>query len=435
MTKPSPSANGALSSKWRWKLKKLTRQLWFRAALYAVLAIGTAFLAILVKPYLPPSAAVKIGAESVDAILTIIASSMLTVTTFSLGIMLSAFVGAANSVTPRASRLLLDDSTAQNALATFLGAFLFSLVGIIALQSGAYGEGGRFILFIVTIGVVIVIFVTFIHWIAVLRNFGRMEDTISRVEKAAAESLTARLAAPYLGGNPRRGDLPAGARPLLAEKTGYVQHIDLKPLSQLAEQHEIEIYVETLPGAFVIRGEPLAHIAGPDGWSDDHEKFEAAWSIEAVRSFEQDPRFGFIVLSEVASRALSPAVNDPGTAIEILGRGVRVLSRWGEREEPELLYPRLWIEPLRIDDFFNDFFGPIARDGAAIVELQVRLQKSLLGLAGVNPGIFQKASLRHSRLALDRSESSLPIEADREEVRAIAAAMEAEDAAGRAPAI
>ena len=349
--------------------------------------------------------------------------------------MLSAFVGAANSVTPRASRLLLDDSTAQNALATFLGAFLFSLVGIIALQSGAYGEGGRFILFVVTIGVVIVIFVTFIHWIAVLRNFGRMEDTISRVEKAAAESLIARLAAPYLGGNPRHGDPPAGARPLLAEKTGYVQHIDLKPLSQLAEQHEIELYIETLPGAFVICGEPLAHVVGRDEWSEDHEKFEAAWTIEAVRSFEQDPRFGFIVLSEVASRALSPAVNDPGTAIEILGRGVRVISRWAEREEPDLLYPRLWIEPLRIDDFFDDFFGPIARDGAAIVELQVRLQKSLLGLAGMNPEIFHKASLRHSRLALDRSERSLPIEADKEEVRAIAAEVETGDVAGRAPAI
>ena len=109
MTRPTPSANAALSSKWRWRFRHLTRQLWVRATFYALLAIGTAFVALLLRPYLPTSAAARMGADSVDAILTIIASSMLTVTTFSLGIMLSAFAAAANHVTPRASRLLLDD--------------------------------------------------------------------------------------------------------------------------------------------------------------------------------------------------------------------------------------------------------------------------------------------------------------------------------------
>jgi hypothetical protein len=45
-----------------------------------------------------------------------------------------------------------------------------------------------------------------------------------------------------------------------------------------------------------------------------------------VRSFDQDPRFGAVVLTEIASRALSPGMNDPGTAIDVIGRAVRLLA-------------------------------------------------------------------------------------------------------------
>ena len=83
----------------------------------------------------------------------------------------------------------MEDTATQNALATFLGAFLFSIVGIIALKAGIYGENGRLVLFVVTIAVIVVIVVTFIRWIEILRTFGRMGDTISRVEKAARESF------------------------------------------------------------------------------------------------------------------------------------------------------------------------------------------------------------------------------------------------------
>jgi uncharacterized membrane protein len=47
-----------------------------------------------------------------------------------------------------------------------------------------------------------------------------------------------------------------------------------------------------------------------------------------MRYFDEDPRFGLITLSEIASRALSPAVNDPGTAIQIISSYVRLFSLW-----------------------------------------------------------------------------------------------------------
>ncbi|WP_341706845.1 DUF2254 family protein, partial [Halopseudomonas sp.] len=71
-------------SKWQWLLAQLTRTLWVRASLYAVLAVAAALLAIVVQQLLPGPLPVTVGADAVDRILDILASSMLAVTTFSL---------------------------------------------------------------------------------------------------------------------------------------------------------------------------------------------------------------------------------------------------------------------------------------------------------------------------------------------------------------
>ncbi len=385
-----------------------------------MLAVATALCALLVKPYLPENVGTRIGAESVDSILNIIAASMLAVTTFSLGIMLSAFSRAA-SVTPRSARLLLDDTTIQNVLATFLGAFLFSLVGIITLQTGVYGDSGRLVLFIVTIAVVVVIFFTFIRWIELLRNFGSLGDTIQRIETATTASLCSHLATPYLGANPLHNDPPANATAIPSCCTGYVQHLDLQQLSKYAEEQNVDLHLVALPGSFVHISSPLAWIIGANGDFEIPEDLTDAWSVDNSRTFEQDPRFGFNVLAEIAASALPPSVNDFGTAIDILGCGVRILSHWTVSEEPpEIIYPRLWVPPLNVNDFFDDFFRPIARGGASLVELQIRLQKSLLALARTNPRVFAGASAHHAKEACERAEQELLIEADKEIIRSLA---------------
>lgn len=139
------SGDGAMNSKINWHLGRHLRKVWVRVVAFAVLAVLTIAVAQLVAPFIPAAWTISIGAEAVDQILDVLAASMLTVTTFSLAIAISAFAAAASTATPRATALLQEDSTAQNVLATFLGAFLFSLVGIIALQGGYYSSSGRLV--------------------------------------------------------------------------------------------------------------------------------------------------------------------------------------------------------------------------------------------------------------------------------------------------
>ena len=101
---------------------------------------------------------------------------MLVVATFSLSTVISAYAAASADTTPRVTELLMQDTTAQNALSTFVGGFLFSLAGLIGLSAGVYGKDGHIILFAMTILVVLVIVVTFLRWVGVLSSFGRVPD-------------------------------------------------------------------------------------------------------------------------------------------------------------------------------------------------------------------------------------------------------------------
>ncbi len=73
--------------------------------MFSVLAILTAAAALFLDPVIPEGWAVRIGASAVDSVLTILASSMLAVTTFSLSSVVSAYGAAASNATPRATQL------------------------------------------------------------------------------------------------------------------------------------------------------------------------------------------------------------------------------------------------------------------------------------------------------------------------------------------
>jgi uncharacterized membrane protein len=145
--------------------------------------------------------------------------------------------------------------------------------------------------------------------------------------------------------------------------------------------------------------------------------------VDDERSFDQDPRFGLCVLAEIASRALSPAVNDPGTAIDVLGRMVRVLSCWQAppvgKPDDEVLYPHISAPPLKVQDLIDDAFAPIARDGAALVQVQVRLLKSLGALVAMDRDQFLVASRRLAQDCRVRAAESLVLGTEKDQVRAL----------------
>ena len=120
-------------------------------------------------------------------------------------------------------------------------------------------------------------------------------------------------------------------------------------------------------------------------------------------------------MAEVASRALSPATNDPGTALDVIGRQTRLLSHWAEgRDNVEVQYPRLHLSPLREADLFEDAFMLLARDGAGLIEIQLRLQKSLQALQNIGNAAFRSAARDQAEMARHRALSGLTHDCDKQ---------------------
>lgn len=396
--------------RWQWAVRLLTRRMWFRSALFCAFAVVLALASALVGHTISYSFAARVGSTSVDGILNLLASSMLAVTTFSLTAMVQAYSGATSNITPRAVQLLIDDSTSQNALATFLGSFLFAIVGIVALSTGIYGDTGRVILYAGTILVILFIVVTFLRWIQHIARFGRVSDTIDRVERAATSAVRTMPQRPQFNAVDR-APVPASAHVIDHDEIGRITHLDLSSIGEVAAASGATIRILRLPGHLVDPAHPLAWADAP---LDDGQvrRVRDAFTIEHQRIFDHDPRFGLVVLGEIASRALSPAVNDPGTAIAVIEAGARVLAAV-LRHRPEPATQHGVIVPVLVfSDLIADLFRPIARDGAGTIEVGVRLQKALAALALVD-GHAQEDCAREAQDALDRALTALTSDRDK----------------------
>lgn len=402
-----------MSKTW-WMVLQAMRQVWFVASLYCVAAIMTALLGIMADPLIPDDLQDIIGSSAVNSLLTIIASSMLSVLVFSLNTLVQASTAAASNATPRAVGTLLQDRIAQSALSTFLGAFIFSLVGLIALNTSLYGGGGRLILFLVTIAVIVLIVVTLLRWINYLGHLGQVTKTISQVESAACPSMEHYRRAPYLHARPQKDKRPDGLSMIEHDQIGYLRFIDVPALDDIADRLEANIHVFERPGAFVTPGRHIAGIELPGGGAIDEETREAlrgAFTIGNARSYDQDPLYGLTVLSQIAMRALSPGINDPGTAIDVIGNLVRIMAS-GKQAEADVHHGRVFIPAIETDDFFDAAFTGISRDGADKVEVGLRLQHAFESLSLLPFAGYGECARDHSARALERARKMLDFEND-----------------------
>ncbi len=376
-------------------LGRIARQLWFRVVLISLGSLLALLLAPLAKPLLPDNLSEDFGREAVLPVLTILASGMLAVTTFSLNVMVSTYRTAASMATPRVYRLLLEDTVTHRVLATFVGGFIYSLSGVILFRAGYYTVEGAFVVFGLTIIVVILIVGAILRWIDHLSSLGSMDHTLRLIETRARTSLRARMKKPCLGGLCARQDAkPEGAVDIPAAKSGFVRFAGLAQLNDLAAEAGTQITLARAPGEYVLRGQPVAWAGSGD--SEFCKAASAAIDIGDVRSFDQDPSFGLSLLAETAQKALSPGINDPGTAIEVMGRLERLLwenTPADETSSPrEAAYPNVNVPPVTARQLLHCAFPPIARSGSDAPSVMRWMEKSLDALGEhTNPDMAMAA--------------------------------------------
>ena len=413
-----------MSDQIRFFLNRIRERLWVKPVVICVLSVLAAFIARIADLIDLLGVVPDISFDSIESLLTILSAGMLGVAVFAVGSMISAYASASSTATPRSFPLVIADDVSQNALSSFIGAFIYSIVALIALKNDYYEKAGRFVLFLVTLFVFVIVILSFIRWIDRIARLGRLGHTIDRVEEAAADALRRRAKAPTLGAKTARG-APDGI-PVYADQIGYVQRVDVPRLQTLAESSGLHITVASLPGTFSTPDKPLAYIIGERSGTEreiDPHTISEAFVIGKDRVFVDDPRFGLVTLSEIASRALSAAVNDPGTAIEIIGSLVRLFALWDEEhrqpEELKVELDRVAVPEISLNDMFDDAFNALSRDGAGTIEVVIRLQRAFNTLASLGDVEMKEASRRHARLAYRYAEQSLQLPEEIEALEAV----------------
>ncbi len=403
----------------KYFFKRLSEKLWFRPLIFCLLSIAAALLAHLADDSFIEEIAPDIEKSSVENLLSTISATMLVIAIFAVGAMLSAFSAASGTATPRSFKLIVADDVSQNALSAFIGSFIYSIVATLALKNGFYGEAGYFTLFILTIVVFAFVIITFLRWVEQISKLGRLSHTIKKVEDATANAIKERKTEPLMGGVPVTKKQNIGT-PIFSNQIGYIQHINMDQLQELALAFDTTFRLNCMPGTFTAPDKPLVYLNSEKAIASNEkmELLNKAFVIKDNRSFHDDPRFGLIALSEIASRALSPGINDPGTAIAIIGSHVRIFTLWIQHEDKvttkKVIYNRIEVPEISVADMFDDAFRPIARDGAGNLELMLRLQKALISIAYIGSAEIKELAISHSRQAYERAELAMEFKSDLE---------------------
>jgi uncharacterized membrane protein len=391
----------------RLHLLRLYRSIWFLPSGYAVGSVLVLALAPAFEGLVPSGLETLLTADALETILGILASSMLAVAIFSLGTMVSALEAAAQAATPRARVLLTQDRTAQTAISTFIGAFIFSILGIIGLSTGIYSNKSAACIFLVTIVIIAVVIVMLISWIKRLSEIGGVGEVVKLVEQAAQGSFAGLAAAPNYGGK-ACDEPPSGTHAVTLRRYGYLQLVNAGALGEFAQEKKMDLYLLVHPGALIGEGDAVLR-AGKEPDDEELEALRSCFVVGDERTYEADPRFGLLALSEIGSRALSPAVNDPGTAIQALSALVRVLRFWREKsgdESAEPPFPRLHVVPFEESKVIEDAFRWMARDGAGYLEVGIKLQKALAEVKSLDADLLGPACEAMSREAIERAEQA-----------------------------
>lgn len=394
-------------------LKIYTRKLWTRVLIVGLLSFVALGVAQILETLIPSDMNRRMQGPAVDRLLQIIANAMLAVTTFSLTVMVTVHRSTSSQFTPRAHLLIMEDRVTQNTLAAFIGTYVYALVAIVLRETGVFGDNKALVLFWTTVLVLCFVVWSLVRWVLHLQTFGSLLDTSRDVEKITRTRFIERLDQPCLGAVPLTNKVPSDAVALTATESGYVRGIFPEALQETAKKNELQVFLTARLGDFVFVNAPLGWVQGKID-EDIADALRGCIVQGDVRSYDQDPRLGLIAMSEIGIKALSPGINDPGTAVDVISRIGRILSHYKDEktssETPE--FDRLHVPPLDPELLLQDAFSAMSRDGAHLIEVQEMLQEVLGGLMSHPDEGLRTAAQTAAGLFLERARTQLDFPPD-----------------------
>jgi uncharacterized membrane protein len=335
----------------------------------------------------------------------------------------------------RLLRLFLGDRTTQFVLGMFVATFVYCVAAALSIPSGDAPRDSPQVT--ATLGVYLML-ATFATLILLVQHISTMLQAPNIAAAASIELqnvVSAEIPNEDTSGDEGRGRLDARADPqdpplalakidgypIRARSTGYIQYIDPDALLTLAREQDLTIHLLHRPGHYIWPGAVVA-LLSPAGRVDEQldKLIRRAFQIGNGRTPTQDIEYAVNQLTEMAVRAMSPAINDPFTAMTCLdhvGYGLREFIRQGPKSSHH--YDRygklrLVLDPVTFDVLLSAAFDMLRHascDNASVL-LHMLAVIDLIGQEAQTPAARQHL-LGHVRLIQAESQAGKLIEQDR----------------------
>jgi uncharacterized membrane protein len=276
---------------------------------------------------------------------SVVATGMLAFLGIVFATTLVAIQLAASQYSPRAVRVFVRSRLTKVCLGIFVATFVFSIISLIAIRSNV-GNSRGFTPVLSTSGVAVLVIATVVAFLVFANGTTRLLRVQYLVERIAQDTRPVLVAAFGDGVDVLDVAVPGATGdgvPVLSVSHGVLDAVDVGDLVLLAEELGGWIDVTVPVGSYIGAGAPIA-VAYPAGTSDGVDAADLASRVDQClllsneRTLLQDPGFGFRQLVDIASRALSPAVNDPTTAVQVVDRLSELLGRIVGRPDPSGWY-------------------------------------------------------------------------------------------------
>ncbi|MGC8202654.1 DUF2254 domain-containing protein [Aliiroseovarius sp. PTFE2010] len=416
---------------------RLNSSFWFVPAMMCAVAVGLSFLLIAVDTRLGVGTVsdfgllYTFGPEGARAILSVIASSMITVASLIFSITMLSLQLASSQFGPRVLENFMRDRSNQVVLGTFVATFLYCLVVLRAVR----GPGDSsfvphltvaFAVVLAAVGVAVLIY--FIHHIATSIRIETLLAQLAADGRAAVDRLfPERLVHGPLqcedepGADRLADDFEDGSERISADASGYVQKVGMEALMRIAAEHNLVLRIETPPGRFVTAGECMIAAYPRDRVSEEiADSLRGAIVIGRNRTINQDLEFSIRRIVELAQRSLSPGINDPTTALYCIDRLGQVFGRLSGRDIPsptlndESGQLRILTEVILIEELACKAFSAIARYGISDADVVTRLVNTMGKLSRSLSPSARESIKALSEQVLIASEHAASLDFDRE---------------------
>ncbi len=348
-------------------------------------AVLLALLLVEVDHRLQSSFALTFGAgpDGAREVLSAITTAMITFTGLVFSITVLALQLTSSQFSPRVLRTFLRDRLTQYALGVFTATFVYAVMVLRTVRSGE----DRFVPAVATtlalalLLLSVALFVTYIHHIATSLQ---VSSVIAAIGTETRATIDRRF--------PPGRDQPIGARALPpdavpalvvpARRSGVVTAVDEQALVRAARDADVVLRMQVRLGRYVPEGAPLLEVSG-EASRLDVPAVLAAVNQERNRTLQADVAFGFRQLVDIAQRALSPGINDPTTAVQVVDEEHDLLRRLATRplrtgvHTDEHGQVRLVLPADALEDYLALALEEIERDGADMPRVRVRVEELL----------------------------------------------------------